>query len=177
MIKINPNDPRLNYPGFYNIYPIKNEISFTATTNKIFDSIDTCITIDENYGRIINPNIKNSYGDSDNLKFYKCSDKFKIVDELRVPFRKIPIFEYDKLKNITQIIKEIEDENPNHEILLRGQTSLYTINRSENEKKDLFGKSNTKEPSFQPSFVRSDFNEFFIYSLWHSQTALLLNDL
>ncbi len=173
MQKITIDDNRLKYPGFYNIYPIQNEFSMSVRLDK--DVVNSELFLDEFYGRIIKNNIKYTYGNSEKLPYYKTSTS-NIIEELRVPFRKIPIFEFENLNQIGQLFKEIQKENPDYEILLRGQTKLHTLNRPETENKFLFGNENIKEPSFQPSFVRSNLDEYFIYNLWHSQLALLLND-
>jgi len=108
------------------------------------------------------------------LGYYFPHYKDKIVDTLRVPFRKIPIFELNDLSDIQQLIEKVVKENPTYSILLRGQVEYYPIERDMEEIAFLYGSVNAKEPSFLPSFLRSRFNETFIYSLWHSQTALLL---
>ncbi|WP_461637329.1 FRG domain-containing protein [Labilibaculum euxinus] len=176
MLKINLEDKRLKYPGFYNISPIKNEISFNTTIQSERFS-NGKILLDEQYGRIINSNFQQNYGASQSLSYYKAVNGKKVIQDLRVPFRKIPIFEFEDIENAKLLISEIESENPDYDILLRGQSNLYKINRSEEENQMLFGERNPIEPSFQASFVRSNFNEFFIYNLWHCQTALLLEDL
>jgi hypothetical protein len=173
---INSSDSRLKYPGFYNIYPIRNEIRVHSQPNekRSLDNID-CL-LDNFYGRILNSNIKFHYGKTSSLNYYSHYKEYKIVDELRVPFRRVPIYEYENVEQVQTIFNRIESENSSHEILLRGQTSIYTIERTEEEADTLFGETKPKEPSFLPSFLRSKFNEFFIYSMWHSQTALMLND-
>ena len=174
MEKISLDDERLKYPGFFNIYPIQNEMSMSATTNS---TAKNEFWLDDFYGRIISNKVHNTYGNSQILGDYKTAKDNIAIEHLRVPFRKIPIFKYENMAQISLLINEITKENPDYEILLRGQTKQYTINRTEEEKLFLYGEKNPIEPSFQPSFIRSNFNEFFIYSLWHSQTALLLNDI
>lgn len=177
MQSINITDNKLEHPGFYNIYPIQNEISIHSGLNELTKKEGkTHHLIDDNYGRILNENIIYPYGNSKVINYYNLSSNHTIIDELRVPFRKIPIYKFEDYENLFKLISQIERENPDYEILLRGQTSLYTIERPADEKLFLFGDDKAKEPSFKPSFVRSDFNEFFIYGLWHSQTALMLND-
>lgn len=170
-------DSKLDYPGFYNIYPIQNEFgihSVLAESKKSGDSIN--ILIDDNYGRVLNKNVDCQYGISKDISYYINNSSHTIIDEFRVPFRKIPVYRFEDNEKLSNLISQIANENPDHEILLRGQTSLYTIERTLEENLFLFGDVKAKEPSFKPSFIRSDFNEFFIYGLWHSQTALMLND-
>lgn len=174
---INITDSKLEYPGFYNIYPIQNEMSIHSGIIELAKKEDsTHFFIDDNYGRVLNENINCPYGNSKTINYYSHSAYHKIIDELRVPFRKIPVYSFEDYDSLSKLISQIERENPDYEILLRGQTSLYTIGRTSDENLFLFGDDKAKEPSFKPSFVRSDFNEFFIYGLWHSQTALMLND-
>ncbi|WP_158856309.1 FRG domain-containing protein [Lunatibacter salilacus] len=177
MQSINITDSKLEYPGFYNIYPIRNEISIHSGVNELAKKEDkTHLLIDDNYGRVLNENINCPYSNSKTINYYNHSANYTIIDELRVPFRKIPVYKFEDYESLFKLISQIEKENPDYEILLRGQTSLYTIRRAADENLFLFGDGKAKEPSFKPSFVRSDFNEFFIYGLWHSQTALMLND-
>jgi len=177
MQSINYTDDRLEYPGFYNIYPIKNEISVhSGTGESLRIGNRTNFIIDDNYGRILNEDVNCPYGNSKTLNYYFHIGTHTIVDELRVPYRKIPIIKFEDFEILSKLIIQIAYENPDYEILLRGQTSLYRIERTEKENLFLFGEGEIKEPSFKPSFIRSDFNEFFIYGLWHSQTALMLHN-
>lgn len=177
MLTIESNDPRLEYPGFYNIYPIQNEISSLAKKNDTSDYDKHSFLLDDHYGRILNPLVKHHYGNTSDLSPYQEVKGYPIVDQLRVPFRRVPIYAYESLEQIKLILGNIESKNSAHEILIRGQSSIYTINRSIPENNLLYGEDAPKEPSFHPSFLRSNFNEFFTYSLWHSQTALMLNDI
>ena len=177
MESINISDSKLEYPGFFNIYPIQNEISIHSGVNELAKNKDSSqLLVDDNYGRVLNDNIDCPYGNSKTINYYNHSKHHTIIDELRVPFRKIPIYKFEDYERLSKLISQIENENPGYEILLRGQNSLYTIGRLADENLFLFGDSKAKEPSFKPSFVRSNFNEFFMYGLWHSQTALMLND-
>lgn len=181
MEKISNDDFRLKYSGFYNIYPIRNEISvFSVLANINFANSEDQLIIDNYYGRIFN--LENyekiiPYGNNKNMKYYQSGISGEIVDELRVPYRKVPIFKIDSLDRISVFIKEIENVNPSHDILLRGQTKIYLIPREDDEKMKLYGDTSIKEPSFLPSHLRNNFNEFFMNCMWHDQASILLNDI
>jgi FRG domain len=176
MLDFELDDIRNKYPGFYNIYPIENEISIHSITKDSLLNKGGKYFLDDYYGRIIESNSVSPYGDGRKSGYYLRHYPEKIIDTLRVPFRKIPIYELDGTRQIQELIETIAEENPSHSILLRGQTTFYPLDRKKSETAFLYGEDSVKEPSFQPSFLRSNFNETFIYSLWHSQTALLLDD-
>lgn len=177
MDSINLSDHQLEYPGFYNIYPIIHEISIGAVTNYLStDSNKSDFVLDDNYGRVLNKTVKYPYGNSDLMQAYFITDDLKPISYLRVPFRKIPIFEQLEIPRILKLIKQIEINNSDYEILLRGQTQIYPIKRKEEEIEFIYGDNEFKEPSFQPSFLRSNFNESFIKSLWFNQCAIMLHD-
>lgn len=178
MIKTNKSDHRLSHPGFYNIYPIPNEISSgCAHTKDMFDEEED-VVIDDHYGRVFTNRIYQQcfpYGLANKLSFYKGGIKGNIIDTLRVPYRKIPIYEIKKLSLLPVLVGDIEKYSPSYEILLRGQTSTYFIERVNNEKYRLYGDESPKEPSFLPSHLRNEFDENFMTCMWHSQATILLN--
>lgn len=178
MEKIELDDPKLTYPGIHNIYPIMNETSIHSNVRhlKDEDSKQSEHILDTKYGRILKISIGQPYGNSKSMGYYLRNETFKVIDNLRVPFRKIPVFKFIDLAQIKNLILQIEKENPDFEILLRGQTGIYTIKRSSEELDYLYGDSNCIEPSFQPSFLRNNFDEYFIKNLWHNQTSSMFND-
>jgi hypothetical protein len=171
---ITHNDPRLKYPGFYNIYPVKNEISFSSSSST---EITNDLVLDNFYGRVLNKSIISPYGSSKFLNFYLEDTNFIIKDSFRVPYRKIPIYEFKTVETVLKKIEDLKGENSGHKILLRGQTKFYPIQRDSEEKMFLYDDENANEPSFLPSFLRQDFNEYFIYNLWHNLTSLMLHDI
>jgi len=177
MLDLDLEDIKYIYPGIFNISPITNEVSIHSLKPPFYSYPNNEFYLDEQYGRIINKNATVAYGDDKSMNYYDIRNPDKIVDTLRVPFRKIPIWELKSIEEINNLIKIIIEENKSHTILLRGQTKLYELTREEQDCRFLYGNSTVKEPSFQPSFLRSNFNETFIHSLWHCQTALLLNDI
>jgi hypothetical protein len=100
----------------------------------------------------------------------------EIVDELRVPYRRIPIFKTRHLAIIEKCLAELRTCNSGHQILVRGQTKTYLIERSPEEKQYFYGDEKVKEPSFLPSFLRRKFDPYFLKCMWQSQAAILLND-
>ncbi|GAT62539.1 FRG domain-containing protein [Paludibacter jiangxiensis] len=181
MEKIKKDDYRLLHTGFYNIYPIQNEISFATLPNESNKDISSDdLLIDDYYGRVFSSWLYNNltpYGVGEKLNYYPTGISNEIVDTFRVPYRKIPIFKVSSLDSISPLVSEMEKANPNYQILLRGQHSHYPIDRDKDEKRHLYGSEDIKEPSFLPSHLRSNFNENFMHSMWHSQAAILLNDI
>ena len=174
MQPININDQRLKYPGFFNMQAIKNEISIHSLENLTNDAKE--YYLDNEYGRLINPKTSSPYGNTNKLSYY-INNNWDVVEAFRVPFRKIPIFKLEDISQIKTTISKLKNDNESYETLIRGQTKWYPVElRSKNDLSFLYGDENSKEPSFHPSFLRSDFNEVFINSLWENQIALMLND-
>lgn len=179
MIKIDKTDKMLDYPILYNGYPIINEVHYTIeNVNSV--SVDNFLLLDNYYGRFFTDNILNGhalYGNTNNMNFYNSGAivKNKVVEELRVPYRRIPIYECTELSEIESMFSEVQIQNPDYRILLRGQNKLYTIQRSEKENYLLFGDESAKEPSFLPSFLRQDYDELFLQSVWNNIASMLLS--
>jgi hypothetical protein len=168
------------YPAFYNVYPIFNEIHPTITTGESKRKIETSQFIDSLYGRVYDAfsiNSKGIYGRSSHMNYYSKPIDLPVVDEFRVPFRKIPVYEATCVDQIKNAISKIQGENTGYEILLRGQTKPYFIERTKEELELFYGCEKVKEPSFLPSHLRHDFDEVFLQSMWHNQTAMLFNDI
>lgn len=181
MIQIEKNDYRLQHAGFYNIYPIWNEVSpfGFGSLNQIKETSGDVVLIDDYYGRIFSPEIyqtANLYGKDENMNYYIKGINIDVVDTLRVPYRKIPIFEITNFYHIPALLKKLQMDNPDYEILLRGQNKCWELSRPEEEKFYLYGNEKVKEPSFLPSYLRSNLDEFFIQSMWINQARILLND-
>ncbi len=168
----------LNFSSIYNIHPILNEVhpSFGRPPNLERKRY----SLDDYYGRLFDSalmNKKGMYGISEKMDYYYKSDDLKIVEEYRVPYRRIPIFKVDNKKNISHALSDIKQNNKTYSILLRGQTKQYFLNREKEECIKLYGSARVNEPSFLPSGLRSDFDEIFLLSMWVSQTTILINDI
>ncbi|WP_199142034.1 FRG domain-containing protein [Pedobacter sp. ASV12] len=172
---ISLNDDRLRYPGYFNIYPIIHEVSQYGRSSSLQHKSFSDFLLDENYGRIINS--EHVYGSSATMPYHLRDFPERVIGHFRVPMRKIPIYKFNTLSEIKPFLDLLNTRYPDFEVLLRGQHKVYTIERSPEEKKMLFGEELVKEPSLLPSFSRLDFNEFFIYNLWHSYTAMMLDDI
>ncbi|MBL7699099.1 MAG: FRG domain-containing protein [Chitinophagaceae bacterium] len=179
MNEINQDDIRLAYPGFYNIYSIRNEISIHSMRLPTDDlpQHQNSYLLDDHYGRVLQSNVSMPYAHSDAIDFYVRDFDADIVDVLRVPFRKIPVYRFTDVHQIEKLANKLKDENEGYTVLLRGQTKFYPIKRDAEEFMFLYGENAPKEPSFHPSFLRSKFNDFFIYNLWHAQVANMLHDI
>jgi hypothetical protein len=181
MIKeLSNTDPILRYPAFYNAYPIKNEFhqKMGPMVENIYSS--SLPHIETSYGRIFDPGmikISSIFGDTDRMGYYHSETSLKVIGEFRVPHRKIPLYECDSLGSINTFVEKYQRINPNYKILLRGQNKIYSIERSDEERKHLYGRDSVVEPSFHPSHLRQDYDEIFMHSMWHNQTSLLINHL
>ncbi len=184
MKTIKKNDPRLAYPRIFNLRPIFNEVSKGCCADSDFME-EECF-LDDYYGTLYSCSDlkhKNVYGVSNQMKYYDCmgpdEKKYEIIDELRVPFRKIPIYKVSNNDQAKSIIDSVKKYNPDYQILFRGQGKCYTIHRSDKEKELLYGDSAVKEPSFLSSHSRPDIDldEKFLINLWNWQGRFLLESL
>lgn len=169
------DDDRLKYPGYYNIYPISFEASQYGSNLSLDELGQESPFLDENYGRIIH--LGGSYGSSKLMPYYRRDFAERVVDYLRVPMRKVPVYKFERYDQIQPFVDALTAEYPDQEVLLRGQDQVFPIRRSAAETKILFGEEKVLEPSFYPTFARLDFNDFFIYNLWISFTAMMLDDI
>lgn len=179
--KLSPEHEWLKYPAFYNAYPLPNEIAaagadYGQTTPASYGDI----YLDDYYGRIFDKGthfVASKYGRSSKMKHYVSIPSLEIFDELRVPYRRIPIFLANNLRVIAQAIEEIRTSNSGHHILLRGQSRTYIIERSLEESRHFYSEEVVREPSFLPSHLRNKFDPYFLKCMWQSQAAILLNDI
>ncbi len=168
------------YPSFYNVYPIFNEVHPSVIENSNTSARGSSHFIDTQYGRVYDSSMGDSqgiYGRSCSMSNYTEINDLPVVDELRVPFRKIPVYEVSCKSQIESAVEKISKENSGYEVLLRGQTKTYLLGRDEVELELLYGSKDTKEPSFLPSYLRQNFNEIFLHSMWHHMVAILFNDI
>lgn len=170
--------------AIYNIYPIIDEISFYANNVGKLEEDDSLV-LDDLYGRVFSKSIYEGgvhpYGISKLMPYYADGTvpgyETNIIDYLRVPYRKIPIYQVSKNDEAKDIINSIQNKNLETNILIRGQEKLYYIERSETEANNLYGEPKVKEPSFFASFSRTGINEDFIRCLWNWQGRELLKDI
>lgn len=169
------------YPAFFNAYPMFNEISgggadVGAGTPDSYGPI----YLDDYYGRMFDEKsriIGSKYGRSSKMRHYLKRPSMEIVDELRVPYRRIPVFLAKDKQTLTMAIEEMRLTNSDHRVLLRGQTKTYLVQRSKEESTHFYGEETVKEPSFLPSHLRNKFDPYFLKCMWQSQAAILLNDI
>lgn len=177
---LDSNHEWLKHPSFYNAYPLRNEIVLrnAGSPQKAHKYGD--VFIDDYYGRIFDresQDLDAKYGGSIDLNHYISAPSLEIVDELRVPYRRIPIFRAKSLDQIQQVYNETKALNPSHELLLRGQARVYFISRESFENEYFYGESEVREPSFLPSHLRSKFDPLFLKCMWQSQAAIMLNSI
>lgn len=182
------NDIEFRARPLYNGYPIVNEAHATSCClgqGDCKEMHDTEVLCDDNYGRFFSSsflsNVKYPYGDSNRLPYYNNGlVRFpEIVDELRVPYRRIPIYKVRNLEEIKQLARIMKERNPNNIILFRGQNKSYQILRSEEDSMFLYGSKKVKEPSFLPSYLRPNNNVGYtsLCSAWHQLASSLIHDL
>ena len=180
IVKI-PKEHKWNkYPAFFNINVMYNEFHPSHTNADQNREITSDYFVDSYYGRIYDAsayNINGIYGQSSFMHYYINSINLDVVDELRVPFRKIPVYEVSDINQVEAAIDIIKKENEDYEILLRGQNESYFIERDSDELNLFYGSEGGKEPSFMPSHLRQSLSEVFLESMWHNQVAMLFNDI
>ena len=181
------NDIEFKARQLFNGYPIVDEVSFACDIeeNGVTEELCSEILCDDNYGRFFSAcllsKVKFPYGDTELLPYYNTGleNLSEIVDELRVPYRRIPIFKVGCINDVKGLTEKMIANNPNHIVLFRGQNKLYQITRTDEEKKMLYGDSSIKEPSFLPSFLRP--NQYIGYtslcSTWHQLASILIHDI
>jgi hypothetical protein len=178
MKSLDQNDNHNEIWSLRNGYPILNEASYASVCNyrNSFDSSQ--IYIDDYYGRFFEGDFLNEvqapYGNQ-NLNYYNHGGIFRlpIVGELRVPYRRIPIYKPSSLDEITDAVLSIAENNPSFRILLRGQNDIYFIPRDQEEQEFLYG-GKVDEPSFLPSFSRKELDEVKTINAWHNFASLLI---
>jgi len=181
---------RLRTASFYNLYPVVNEVHTTAF-EKHPEMLEASrnpglkeegLFVDELTGRVFGPEMRNVpalYGRSALMSFYSLLAGLTVVEELRVPYRRIPVYKVDSLRDLKLAVSEVSGNSHHLKPLLRGQNTLYLTEwrdtRSPDSFEQFYGEL-VKEPSFLPSFFRQDFDELTIRNIWHSQASYILND-
>ena len=146
--------------ALYNGYPIVDECSVCVPFVKEASPNDgkSQVLCDDFYGRFFTTGFQDClhypYGDTVKMPFYNNGLTIypEIIDELRVPYRRIPIFKVRDLNDIRLFTDVMKDKNLDNIILFRGQNKLYLIDRHKDEKIWLYGDENVKEPSFFTRF-------------------------
>lgn len=171
------DDPLLKYPTFYNAYPIRNEISGSGARLSVDATSCPSLFIDDSYGRVFDEKsraLAPKYGLTSRMPLYVEFPSLRVVDEFRVPYRRVPVYEADSLDVISEVHQELTRTNGDHAMLLRGQSRSYQIPRAPQESTLLYGQEQANEPSFLPSHLRNAFDPYFLKCMWQSQAALLL---
>ena len=181
MIHKVPNDHEwLKFSAFYNVYPIRNEIGVGAQKGSHAACPYGEIYCDDYYGRVFDRQsnaVAPKYGRAAKMRYYVPIPSLEAVEELRVPYRKVPIYETTSLRLMEQVLAELRLKNEGYEILVRGQTKLYLLPRDLDECIHFYGEPTVKEPSLLPSHLRKNFDPYFLKCMWQSQAAMLLNDI
>jgi hypothetical protein len=169
----------VRFPAFYNAYPIRNEVAgssmeFTGPASSPYGDL----YLDDYYGRLFDfsgDQFPAKYGRTAKLNHYVPIPSMEVVDELRVPYRRIPIYKTDRLETVSRVVAELQAQHRGYKILIRGQTKTYMVQRDAQESVHFYGEEKVKEPSFLPSHLRKNFDPYFLKCLWQSQAAVLLN--
>lgn len=184
MKEITRNDNRNNYKQFYNIYPNINEVSshsMRPSNKRKYDKLNNdLLYLDDEYGRLYSKEfieLSTPYGLSSDMPYYPPKLNLEIIDYLRVPFRKIPIYKPNSLAEVKQAQIELSNNDKIYKYLFRGQTSTYFLKREKENNELLYGEESVKEPSFHPSHLRNNYSEIFLQSMWINQATIILNDI
>jgi len=178
--ELSPDHEWVKYPAFYNVYPLRNEMGHGVEVVRLPVEPYGEVYIDDYYGRVFDREgmpVAPKYGLSSKTPPYVTIRSLPVVEELRIPYRKIPIYEASSLNLIKQALRELRASNTSYEILMRGQTKTYFLQRDAKECIHFYGEETVKEPSFLPSHLRKNFDEYFLKCMWQSQAAILLNDI
>jgi len=177
---ISGNDKKLKYSSFYNIYPYRNEVSQYALNSSCLSFGSNDLVLDDGYGRVFTKDVyENACPYGQTIRMQKYDDGIKngqVMDYLRVPYRKVPIYKVNDNNEAESIIHKIQLHSSSHKILIRGQNVIYPYFRSDDEKECLFGEANSIEPSFLSSHNRMEIDEHFLNCMWNSHATILLND-
>ena len=182
--KIPQEHPLYKYRILFNGYNPVNEISkrsaFWPSQVNVFDK--KMVYYDDYYGRFYTGELLNKvamvYGSTLNDYNHGAEISLQKVDSLRVPYRQIPVYKANNLKEIINAVKQMKRYSPAYTFLYRGQGRIYTLERNEIERRMLFGYDESlKEPSFLPSFLRQNLDYHKIVSAWHNTCSLLLEGL
>lgn len=184
MQAIGKEEQLFKYRILYNGYPIVNEFSQGAfpLPFPVDKYSKESVYYDDYYGRFFTGDFLNNmamvYGGM--LVDYDPGADIKLtrVDSLRVPYRLIPVFKANNLQEIEHAVSQMKRHSPQNTFLYRGQGKIYTIDRTEEEKMELYGCfMPVKEPSFLPSFRRAKLDYDKAVSSWHNVCAFLTEEL
>ena len=122
MINISKSDNKLKYSAIYNIDKQLNDL---RDMKKILfeKSSDSNLILDDYYGKLftkaVYDNNTSLYGNSAIMDYYVDFDgEYEIIDFLRVPYRKIPVFRVNSNDEAKQIIENIREKRDNFQVLL-----------------------------------------------------------
>lgn len=183
MKALDKNNSQFTHRLLFNGYPCMNEVCLhSVLLDKPRDKYDSeQIYYDDYYGRFYEGRFLNKvtavYGEPVSLYNHGATIHLPIVDRLQVPYRLIPIYQANCLDEIKEAIKQMEDYSSNSTFLFRGQNRIHLLERGDEEKIELYGHSDVKEPSFLPTFQRKSLDYDETVSVWHNVCALLINEL
>jgi hypothetical protein len=132
-----------------------NEYSAFANCHEIVRASDEVI-VDRHYGLAYHRlefRPAAIYGWTEDLPDFS-GDSLANYGFLRVPFRRIPRRIVRSRTEIEELLANIKFEDPNLQMLFRGQTSEHRITRSSETSQLLFGKDAVLEPSLTTSASR-----------------------
>lgn len=181
MLKISTESEQYRFRELFNGFPTVNEASLhirlsDVSVDRFEPNMSYC---DKYYGRFFTGEFLNKvdcvYGDSrTNYYYHGAKISLPIINEFRVPYRRIPVYKATDIGEIKEAVKSIELANPDYKILLRGQNEVYTIERTDGEREYLYGNAEVVEPSFMPSLTRKELDEGTLTSMWHNFADILL---
>src|SRR5690242_7341562 len=109
--RIPNNDPIATFPAYFNVYPVTNEFHARAVElAQPLPKSDGFLYLDDYYGRIYDHPIafhRGIYGKSEKMEYYHRIEGLDVVDELRVPYRKIPVYRISSLREMSKYVLDI----------------------------------------------------------------------
>lgn len=187
MIELNKDGDVFKYRILLNGYIHVDELSpMCITSPQVFKChpMDK-VYVDEYYGRFFSADSLNKsvvpYG-TEKVRIYDhgASISLPMVDVLRVPYRKIPVYKASTLEQIADAVEQMKAYSPDYKILFRGQNTIYTLldKRPKIETENLYGSYyGVKEPSFLSSLARKELDYGKVVTAWHNTCALLIEEL
>lgn len=187
MIELNKDEDIFKYRILLNGYIHVDELSpmcITSPQTLKCHPMDK-VYVDEYYGRFFSADSLNRFAapyGTEKVPIYNhgANINLPIVDVLRVPYRKIPVYKPSSLKQIVDAVEQMKVYSPDYKILFRGQNTIYTLldKRPKVETENLYGSYyDVKEPSFLSSLARKELNYGKVVAAWHNTCALLLVEL
>lgn len=139
-----------------NLRPHLNTFSPFSRVDRVPESSEESLVVDENYGLIYNAWFHRApglYGLTEALPVGPL-DHLATYGFLRTPFRRIPRIAVESIQQVRGVVANIRETCAKRTLVFRGQNHEYTIPRDGRTRLALFGDEQAQEPSIIASAVR-----------------------